>query len=39
MLDAAGILELANKAYSLYGKQSPAEEAKLLKMVFSNCAN
>jgi site-specific DNA recombinase len=37
-LDAAKILELANKAYSLYVKQSPAERAKLLKMVLSNCA-
>ena len=38
LLDAARILELANKAYSLYEKQSPAEKAKLLKMVLSNCA-
>ncbi len=38
MLNAARILELANKAYSLYEKQSPAEKAKLLKIVLSNCA-
>jgi hypothetical protein len=37
-LDAARILELANKAYSLYVRQSPAEQAKLLKIVLSNCA-
>ena len=28
LLDAARILELANKAYSLYEKHSPAEEAE-----------
>ncbi len=38
MLDAAKILELANKAYFLYLRQPPAEKAKLLKMVLSNCA-
>jgi site-specific DNA recombinase len=38
LLDAAKILELANKAYFLYLKQPPAEKAKLLKMVLSNCA-
>jgi site-specific DNA recombinase len=38
LLDAARILELANKAYFLYVKQPPAERAKLLKMVLSNCA-
>jgi hypothetical protein len=37
MLDAVRILELANKAYSLYVKQPPAEKAKLLKAVLSNC--
>jgi site-specific DNA recombinase len=37
MLDAAKILELANKAYFLYVKQNHAERAKLLKMVLSNC--
>jgi hypothetical protein len=38
LLDAARILELANKAYFLYLKQSPTEKAKLLRMVLSNCA-
>jgi site-specific DNA recombinase len=38
MLDAAKILELANKAYFLYVKQSPAEKAKLLSMALSNCS-
>ncbi len=38
LLDAARILELANKACFLYVKQPPAEKAKLLKMVLSNCA-
>jgi hypothetical protein len=38
LLDASRILELANKAYFLYVKQPPAEKAKLLKMVLSNCA-
>jgi site-specific DNA recombinase len=36
-LDAARILELANKAYFLYVKQPPQEKAKLLRMVLSNC--
>src|SRR5581483_10039104 len=35
--DASRTLELANKAYSLYVKQNPVEQAKLLKMVLSNC--
>jgi hypothetical protein len=38
MFDAVRILELANKAYSLYVKQPPNEKAKLLKTVLSNCA-
>ena len=38
LLDATRILELANKAYFLYVKQTPEEKAKLLKMVLSNCA-
>ena len=38
LLNAARILELANKAYSLYVSQNPREQAKLLKMVLSNCA-
>ena len=38
MLDAARILELANKAYFLYVKQNHAEKAKLLKLVLSNCS-
>jgi site-specific DNA recombinase len=37
LLDAARILELANKAYFLYVKQNHSERAKLLKMVLSNC--
>jgi site-specific DNA recombinase len=37
LLDAARILELANKAHSLYVKQNHTERAKLLKMVLSNC--
>jgi Resolvase, N terminal domain len=37
LLDAAKILELANKAYFLYVKQDHAERAKLLKIVLSNC--
>jgi site-specific DNA recombinase len=36
-LDAARILELANKAYFLYVKQDHAERAKLLRIVLSNC--
>jgi site-specific DNA recombinase len=38
VLDSVKILELANKAYFLYLKQTPAEKAKLLKMVLSNCS-
>jgi site-specific DNA recombinase len=38
MLNAVKILELANKAYFLYVKQSPPEKAKLLNLVLSNCA-
>ncbi len=38
MLDAVRILELANKAYFLYVKQTPAEKAKLLNIVLSNCS-
>jgi hypothetical protein len=37
LLNGVRILELANKAYFLYLKQPPAEKAKLLKMVLSNC--
>ena len=36
-LDAQRILELANKAHSLYVSQNPFEKAKLLRMLFSNC--
>ena len=38
MLDAKRILELANKAYSLYLTRKPAEQAQLLRMVLLNCA-
>jgi site-specific DNA recombinase len=38
MVDAVKILELANKAHFLYVEQPPAERAKLLRMVLSNCA-
>jgi hypothetical protein len=38
LLDGVRILELANKAYSLYLRQDSAEKAKLLKIVLSNCA-
>jgi site-specific DNA recombinase len=38
ILDAKRILELANKAYSLYLTQNPAEQAKLLRMVLLNCS-
>ena len=38
VLSGIRILELANKAHSLYLRQTPAEQAKLLKMVLSNCA-
>ena len=37
LLPAFRSLELSNKAYSLYVRQNPAEQAKLLKMVLSNC--
>ncbi len=37
LLTAKKALELANKAYFLYVRQTPAEQAKLLKMVLSNC--
>jgi hypothetical protein len=37
-LDRFRILELANKAHSLYVTQTPREKAKLLRMVLSNCA-
>jgi hypothetical protein len=37
LLTASRTLELANKAYSLYVRQNPTEQAKLLKMVLSNC--
>jgi site-specific DNA recombinase len=36
MLGAVKILELANKAYFLYVRQSPSEKAKLLNLVLSN---
>lgn len=36
-LESVRILELANKAYFLYLKQPPAEKAKLLRIVLSNC--
>jgi site-specific DNA recombinase len=37
LLDGVRILELANKACFLYLKQPPAEKAKLLRIVLSNC--
>ena len=37
ILDGIRILELANRAYFLYVKQQPAERAKLLRIVLSNC--
>ena len=37
LLTAKRTLELANKAYFLYVTQKPAEQAKLLKIVASNC--
>jgi hypothetical protein len=37
LLTASRILELAKKAYFLYVRQTPAEQAKLLKLVLSNC--
>ncbi len=36
-LNAKKTLELANRAYFLYVSQKPAEQAKLLKIVLSNC--
>jgi site-specific DNA recombinase len=38
LLTANRILELANKAYSMYLCQNVAEQGKLLRMVLSNCA-
>ena len=38
LVDATRALELANKAYSLYLRQKPAEQAKLLRIVISNCS-
>jgi site-specific DNA recombinase len=38
LLDGVRILELAHKAHFLYLKQTPEEQAKLLKMVVSNCS-
>ena len=38
ILSSVRILELANKAHSLYFSQTPLEKAKLLKIVLSNCA-
>src|ERR1022692_2152839 len=38
VLSAKRILELANKAYFLYVTQKPAEQAKLLRKVLSNCS-
>src|SRR5438876_4633127 len=38
IVDAKRILELANKAYSLYLTQNPAEQAKLLRLVLLNCS-
>ncbi|MGI0135371.1 MAG: recombinase family protein [Candidatus Micrarchaeaceae archaeon] len=37
ILDGVRILELANKAYFLYLRQTPAEQGKLLRIVLSNC--
>ena len=37
LVTAKKTLELANKAYFLYVTQTPAEQAKLLKIVLSNC--
>ena len=37
VLGSLKILELANKAYSLYVRQNPTETAKLLRIVLSNC--
>jgi site-specific DNA recombinase len=38
LLTANRILELANRAYSLYVRQSPREQGKLLRIALSNCA-
>ncbi len=38
LLTANRILELANRAYSLYVRQNAADQGKLLAMVLSNCA-
>jgi site-specific DNA recombinase len=38
LLTANRILELANKAYSLYLSQNASEQGKLLKLIVSNCA-
>ena len=38
LLSAKRILELANKAYFLYVTQNAHEQAKLLRLVFLNCA-
>jgi hypothetical protein len=38
VLDGIKILELPNKAYFLYVKQTPEEKAKLLRIVLSNCS-
>jgi len=38
MLGGARILALAHKAHFLYLKQTPEEQAKLLKIVVSNCS-
>jgi DNA invertase Pin-like site-specific DNA recombinase len=37
-LSARRILELANKAHSLYLTQNPTEQAKLLRLVLLNCS-
>ncbi len=37
-LDAERIFELANKAHFLYISQNPTEQAKLLRMLLSNCS-
>ena len=38
LLDVKRILELANKAYSLYLTRKPAEQAGLLRKVLLNCS-
>jgi hypothetical protein len=37
VLNAKRILELANNIHFLYVRQNPAQQAKLIKMVLSNC--